>query len=85
MSEVIISEWDECGWSVHVGQLAEVAPMGEDANPKLLRPFEVSGHRRHVLPQDVTARPQLRHKGGINLPDLLIHVNTFTKDVDSSN
>lgn len=49
-----------------MGQLAQIAPIGEDAIPKLLGPFEVSGHRRHVLPQDCTAWPQLKHKAWIN-------------------
>lgn len=37
--------------SIHAGQLAEVAPVVEDAAPQFLRPFEISCHWRHILPQ----------------------------------
>lgn len=40
---------------IHMGQLAEVAPVGEDAIPKLLRPLEVASHWWHILPQSSTA------------------------------
>lgn len=36
--------FDDHGLYIHVGQLAEVAPVGEDTTAKLLRPFEVAGH-----------------------------------------
>lgn len=29
---------------IHMGQLTEVAPVGEDTATKLLRPFEAAGH-----------------------------------------
>lgn len=35
---------DDRGLYIHMGQLAEVAPVGEDTTTKLLRPFEVAGH-----------------------------------------
>lgn len=38
-----------------MGQLTEVAPVGEDTATKLLRPFEVAGHRRHILPYSSAA------------------------------
>lgn len=40
---------------IHMSQLAEVAPVGEDTTTKLLRPFEVASHRRHILPQNSAA------------------------------
>lgn len=40
---------------VHMSQLAEVAPVGENTTTELLRPFVVSGHRRHILPQSSAA------------------------------
>lgn len=39
-----------CVWYIHLDELAEVAPVGEDAITKLLGPFEVASHRWHILP-----------------------------------
>lgn len=36
--------FDELVQSIHVGQLEEVAPVGEDAVSELLCPYEVAGH-----------------------------------------
>lgn len=69
LHEIIVSVCDEYDWSIHMGQLAEVASVSEDAIPKLLWPFEVAGHWWHIFPQDSTAWLQLKHRGWIHLAD----------------
>lgn len=53
---------DEWGGSIHLGQLDEVDPIGEDAIPELLWPFEVAGHCRQILTQYLTTRTHLKTK-----------------------
>jgi len=45
-----------------MGQLAEIAPVGEDAISKLLRPFQVTGYGGLVFSYDCTACLQLKHR-----------------------
>lgn len=39
-----ISATDDHVLYIHMSQLAEVAPVGQDTTTKLLRPFVVAGH-----------------------------------------
>lgn len=52
--------------NIHMRQLAEATPYGENTIPKLLWPFQVSCHRWHVLSQDHRVWLQLKTKQNLS-------------------